>query len=105
VHQYGPDWPLVELAAAHATHILAPVSWLIFSSAYCERPGAPEFDQWRVATNEVHPVQRSGIAAHEQDGAGPGSYFVRIKDGKIVEMRSHPDVAGLAAQLGLTPGT
>ncbi len=35
---------------------------------------------------------------------GRGSYMVRVKDGKIVEMRSHPDVAGLAAQLGLMPG-
>jgi steroid delta-isomerase-like uncharacterized protein len=35
---------------------------------------------------------------------GRGSYIVRVKDGEIVEMRSHPDVAGLATQLGLMPG-
>lgn len=35
---------------------------------------------------------------------GRGSYMARVKDGKVVEFRSHPDVAGLATQLGLMPG-
>jgi steroid delta-isomerase-like uncharacterized protein len=35
---------------------------------------------------------------------GRGTYIARVKDGMIVEFRSHPDVAGLAAQLGLMPG-
>ncbi len=35
---------------------------------------------------------------------GRGSYMARVKEGKVVEFRSHPDVAGLATQLGLMPG-
>ena len=34
---------------------------------------------------------------------GRGAYFVRVKDGKIVEFRAHPDAVGLMAQLGLMP--
>ncbi len=30
-----------------------------------------------------------------------GAYFARVSGGKIVEFRSHPDAAGLMAQLGL----
>lgn len=34
---------------------------------------------------------------------GKGSYFVRFKNGKAVEVRSYPDVAGMMMQLGLMP--
>ena len=34
---------------------------------------------------------------------GRGSYIARISGGKIVEFRSHPDVAGLMMQLGIMP--
>ncbi len=34
---------------------------------------------------------------------GRGSYMARVKDGKVTEFRSHPDMAGLATQLGLMP--
>ena len=34
---------------------------------------------------------------------GRGAYFFRVRDGKIVEFSSHPDAAGLMAQLGLMP--
>jgi steroid delta-isomerase-like uncharacterized protein len=52
------------------------------------------------------PMRMGGteMPATNKTVRGRGSYFVHIKDGKIVEMRSHPDVAGLAAQLGLMPG-
>lgn len=30
-------------------------------------------------------------------------YIARVRDGKIVEFRSHPDVAGVMMQLGLVP--
>ena len=30
-----------------------------------------------------------------------GTYFGRIRGGKLVEMHSYPDLAGLMAQLGL----
>jgi predicted ester cyclase len=32
---------------------------------------------------------------------GRGSYIARVKDGKVVEFRAHPDAAGLMMQLGL----
>ena len=35
---------------------------------------------------------------------GRGVYIARLRDGKIVEFRSHPDVAGLMMQLGLIQG-
>lgn len=34
---------------------------------------------------------------------GRGTYFVRFAGGKIVEFRSHPDVAGMMMQLGMMP--
>jgi len=34
---------------------------------------------------------------------GRGSYFVRVKDGKVTEFSAHPDAAGLMFQLGLIP--
>ena len=35
---------------------------------------------------------------------GRGAYFAKVRDGKVVELRSHPDAAGLMMQLGLMPG-
>jgi len=34
---------------------------------------------------------------------GRGSYIARVKDGKIVEFRAHPDAAGVMMQLGMMP--
>jgi hypothetical protein len=34
---------------------------------------------------------------------GRGSYIAKIQGGKIIEFRSHPDVAGLMMQLGFMP--
>ena len=34
---------------------------------------------------------------------GRGSYFARVKDGKVTEFSAHPDAAGLMMQLGLLP--
>ena len=34
---------------------------------------------------------------------GRGTYIARVRDGKVVEFRSHPDVAGMMLQLGLMP--
>jgi steroid delta-isomerase-like uncharacterized protein len=34
---------------------------------------------------------------------GQGTYFVHFKDGKPVEVRSYPDLAGMMMQLGLMP--
>jgi steroid delta-isomerase-like uncharacterized protein len=32
---------------------------------------------------------------------GRGAYFVKVRDGKAVQFNSHPDAAGVMAQLGL----
>jgi steroid delta-isomerase-like uncharacterized protein len=34
---------------------------------------------------------------------GKGTYFVRFRDGKTVEVHSYPDLAGMMMQLGLMP--
>jgi steroid delta-isomerase-like uncharacterized protein len=34
---------------------------------------------------------------------GKGTYFVRFRDGKPVEVHSYPDLAGMMIQLGLMP--
>ncbi len=34
---------------------------------------------------------------------GRGAYFVRLKDDKVIEFSSMPDVAGMMLQLGFTP--
>ena len=34
---------------------------------------------------------------------GRGSYFVKVRDGKLTEFSTHPDAAGMMAQLGLLP--
>lgn len=35
---------------------------------------------------------------------GRGAYFIKARDGKIVEFRAHPDTAGMMMQLGMMPG-
>ena len=42
---------------------------------------------------EIPPTQRSVL--------GRGSYIARVRDGKVVEFRAHPDAAGVMMQLGL----
>jgi steroid delta-isomerase-like uncharacterized protein len=43
------------------------------------------------------------IPATGRSVLGKGSYFARVEGGKIVRFSTHPDVAGLLAQLGLMP--
>jgi ketosteroid isomerase-like protein len=45
--------------------------------------------------NEIPPTNRTVT--------GRGTYSARIRDGKIVEYRTHPDAAGMMMQLGLMP--
>jgi predicted ester cyclase len=45
--------------------------------------------------NEIPPTNRTVT--------GRGTYVARIRNGKIVEYRTHPDVAGIMMQLGLMP--
>lgn len=48
-----------------------------------------------MAGNEIPPTNKAVT--------GRGSYIARIKDGKVVEFSSHPDVAGMMMQLGFMP--
>jgi steroid delta-isomerase-like uncharacterized protein len=34
---------------------------------------------------------------------GRGTYFARVRDGKVVEFNSYPDIAGMMMQLGFMP--
>jgi ketosteroid isomerase-like protein len=34
---------------------------------------------------------------------GKGTYFLRVRDGKAVEVHTYPDTAGLLMQLGMLP--
>ena len=52
------------------------------------------------------PLRMGGmeLPATGKPVVGRGAYFFRVKAGKVVEFSSHPDAAGLMAQLGLMPG-
>jgi steroid delta-isomerase-like uncharacterized protein len=43
------------------------------------------------------------IPATGRSVVGRGAYFVRVRDGKVVEFTNYPDAAGLMMQLGLMP--
>jgi predicted ester cyclase len=79
-------------------------------------------DMWVRATNRVigddavagevgftgintGPLAMGGqeIPATGKAVTGRGCYFVKARDGKIVEFHSHPDALGLMMQLGLLP--
>jgi len=44
---------------------------------------------------EIPPTGKSVV--------GGGMYFARVKDGKVIEFSSHPDIAGMMMQLGFMP--
>lgn len=48
-----------------------------------------------MAGKEMPPTNRTVI--------GRGAYFARVRDGKIVEFKAYPDIAGMMAQLGFMP--
>lgn len=55
-----------------------------------------------------HQHRPDGDGRHGDPGTnkpvtGRGSYIARFRDGKIVEYRTHLDVAGIMMQLGLMP--
>lgn len=45
----------------------------------------------------------SEVPATNRHVVGRGAYFVKVRDGKIVEFSSLPDAMGMMAQLGLLP--
>jgi steroid delta-isomerase-like uncharacterized protein len=48
-----------------------------------------------MAGKEIPPTGKSVV--------GKGTYFARVKEGKIVEFNSYPDIAGMMMQLGFLP--
>jgi steroid delta-isomerase-like uncharacterized protein len=48
-----------------------------------------------MAGKEIPPTGKSVI--------GRGTYFARLRDGKVVEFNSYPDIAGMMMQLGFMP--
>ena len=48
-----------------------------------------------MAGNEIPPTNTPVV--------GRGSYIAHVRNGKVVEFSSHPDVAGLMMQLGFMP--
>ena len=51
------------------------------------------------------PMEMGGkvIPPTNKTAIGRGSYMAFVRDGKIVEFRSHPDAAGIMMQLGFLP--
>lgn len=51
------------------------------------------------------PLVMDGMESPATGGSvvGGGAYFARVRDGLIVEFRSHLDTAGMMTQLGLVP--
>jgi len=58
-----------------------------------------------VGTNsgDLQLAPGASIPATGKTVHGKGTYFVRFKDGKPVEVHSYPDLAGMMMQLGLMP--
>jgi steroid delta-isomerase-like uncharacterized protein len=48
-----------------------------------------------MAGKEIPPTGKGVV--------GKGTYFVRVKNGKVVEFNSYPDIAGMMMQLGFIP--
>ncbi len=48
-----------------------------------------------MAGKEIPPTGKTVI--------GRGTYFARVRDGKVVEFNSYPDIAGMMVQLGFMP--
>ena len=59
-----------------------------------------------TGTNSGPMQMASGAPAMPATGkrvTGQGVYFLRVRNGKVVEVHSYPNVAGLMMQLGLIP--
>ena len=48
-----------------------------------------------MAGKEIPPTGKAVV--------GTGTYFARVRDGKVVEFSAHPDIAGMMMQLGFIP--
>jgi predicted ester cyclase len=54
-------------------------------------------------TGDLQLAPGASIPATGKTVHGRGTYFVRFKGGKPVEVHSYPDLAGMMMQLGLMP--
>ena len=61
-----------------------------------------EFSGTNTGSLELSPGAPT-IPATGKKVIGKGTYFVRFKDGKPVEVHTYPDAAGMMMQLGLMP--
>ena len=53
---------------------------------------------------QMSPDAPEILATGKRLEGAKGTYFTRVRDGKIVEFNSYPDLAGGMMQLGLMPG-
>ena len=59
--------------------------------------------EWTATNSGPMVMGGNEIPATNKAVVGRGSYIARFRDGKIVEFRTHPDVAGMMMQLGMMP--
>jgi steroid delta-isomerase-like uncharacterized protein len=64
---------------------------------------ASELDFTGTNSGALQLAPGATIPATGKKVNGQGTYFVRFKDGKPVEVHSYPDLAGMMMQLGLMP--
>lgn len=64
---------------------------------------ASELDFTGTNSGPLQLAPGATIPATGRKVNGKGTYFVRFKDGKAVEVHSYPDLAGMMMQLGLMP--
>ena len=64
---------------------------------------AAELDFAGTNSGDLQLAPGATIPATGKTVHGKGTYFVRFKDGKAVEVHSYPDLAGMMMQLGLMP--
>jgi steroid delta-isomerase-like uncharacterized protein len=64
---------------------------------------AAELDFVGTNSGDLQLAPGTSIPATGKTVHGKGTYFVGFRDGKPVEVRSYPDLAGMMMQLGLMP--
>lgn len=64
---------------------------------------ASELDFTGTNSGDLQLAPGATIPATGRKVNAKGTYFVRFKDGKPVEVHSYPDLAGMMMQLGLMP--
>lgn len=60
--------------------------------------------EWTGTNTGPMPMGDMEMPPTNKTVTGRGSYIFHVRDGKIVETRAHPDIAGMMMQLGMMPG-